>query len=797
MRPKILNTLKLFIGWPLSIAAFIFIGRVLFTHGSIVRAEITNINPYIFLLGICCFLGYFIIRSYVFNEIINENIPFIKAAFSWEISELKRYVPGNIWPLVGRVELFADIGIPRRKTAKALITEAQLFLISGVIFSLVSLPFVIDNFLPQLGNQAIPYISYLSVAALTILTIYGRRLFKFKNSFLAKLVRIIFPEIKESTCAKLLITYIFSQIFFGLGTYFSIASFTYLDPYFLPTYVSFFVLSLILGYLVLLAPMGLGVREGIIVVGLSRFTPATLASIGALLARITLVISEIIFLAALYLLYKVKNSVLERTINYIGKNIQEVILGLSTACYIIYFASISIIKHNNFYTGRFDLGNMDQTVWNTIHGRIFQTGSDTEIISRLSSHADFLLILISPLYLVWEDPRMLLLLQTVVVALGAIFIFKIAQLILKSKTAANVFSALFLLNPALQFANLYDFHAVTLATTLLLGAFYFFMKKRWLWFLIFAILAGLTKEQVWVVVALFGVYSIFAELVFSPRKSFVNLVRGAAIASVSLAIFYYLVSYVIPNIRGDEHFALSYYSEFGNNPSSVIKNVILSPGDVLQKLLNETRLDYLRQIFQPLGFLSLLSPIVLIFTLPDLAINLLSANSNMYQIYYQYTAVITPFIFIAAIFGVKNLTKWFPRLPLSFLLVFLSLTTIYSAYQYGPLPGAKNPNIEMIANKNENRKEISSFLKTIPKEAKVAATNNVGAHLSQREYIFTIPIGIEEADYVVFLLGDDSSKSSLEEREIAESLKNNPDYELLLELEDFIAFKKVSIYATF
>jgi uncharacterized membrane protein len=54
---------------------------------------------------------------------------------------------------------------------------------------------------------------------------------------------------------------------------------------------------------------------------------------------------------------------------------------------------------------------MDQTVWNTIHGRIFQLTdpNGTTNISRLAFHADLILVLISPLYLIWSSPEMLLL----------------------------------------------------------------------------------------------------------------------------------------------------------------------------------------------------------------------------------------------------------------------------------------------------------------------------------------------------------------------------------------------------
>jgi len=99
----------------------------------------------------------------------------------------------------------------------------------------------------------------------------------------------------------------------------------------------------------------------------------------------------------------------------------EFILGIFICIYIAYFTIASFLRYDNFYAGRYDLGNMDQTVWNTINGRIFQTSNENGvIISRLSAHADFLLILISPFYLLWSSPKTLLLLQTAVLGLGDI-----------------------------------------------------------------------------------------------------------------------------------------------------------------------------------------------------------------------------------------------------------------------------------------------------------------------------------------------------------------------------------------
>ena len=107
----------------------------------------------------------------------------------------------------------------------------------------------------------------------------------------------------------------------------------------------------------------------------------------------------------------------------------ELILAILAISYFSYFTIASFLKYDNYYTGRFDLGNMAQTVWNTIHGNVFllTDPNGTEEISRLAFHADFILILLSTFYLIWEDPRMLLLIQTLILSFGGVFVYLIAK----------------------------------------------------------------------------------------------------------------------------------------------------------------------------------------------------------------------------------------------------------------------------------------------------------------------------------------------------------------------------------
>lgn len=788
---KALSTIKFLIGWPLSALALFFVLKIIVPHLNIIGNNLLHINYLFIVFSVLCFLSYFTLRSLLWKQIVDlkgNKANLKEIAYLWAFSELKRYIPGNVWSFLARGSSSLEKGLTKKDIANSLITEVELIVLGSYV---LSIPFFAYFFH---GKFLIDLFIFGGLIGILIFIFGG----KLKNR-----INIIFPGTNYSHNFQIAVLAILTFLMFGLGTYFAVTAIFYLDLKYFLVLLSIFVFSLFAGYVSLITPMGLGVREGVMTIYLAKFIATSSAGVAAIFSRIILIISEIIFLSLVFFVNKVKNKYLLRIEKFISNHKYELLLLLFICIYLCYFIIATFLRYDNFFTGRFDLGNMDQTVWNTIHGRIFQiTDPDSTInISRLAYHADFMLILISPLYLIWSDPRMLLLLQTIVVALGAVFVYLIAMHFLKNKPLALTFSTLYLLNPSLQFSNLYDFHAVVLGTTLLLGTFYFFIKKRYVLFLLFAILAGLTKEEVWAIISLFGL-AIILRTIFTnkfkfsfTKKNIFELIFGFLVFLISAFICYLLIWKVIPLVRGGQHFALSYYSDFGATPTDVSKNIFLMPLKTISIILSPQRLVYLLQLFLPFGFMSLLSPLYLVFALPDLLINVLSSNPALRQIYYQYTGAITPFIVISAIYTVAFFKKRFARIDNRLIIIYLVICTFLAAYFYGPLPGAKQANIEMFTNQLANRKTIDNFLSKIPKRYSIAASNNLGSHLSQRKNLYTIPIGIGKADVILFLLNDYWAQPSLAaQKQMAKEMSNDKNYIQIYKDGDFVAFEKRSLY---
>lgn len=712
-----------------------------------------------------------------------------ESLFLWSFTQLRRYIPGNIWAALGVATQYGKKGISKKDIGTFILWETEGVIIAGVFLSILAIPFVSRYYL-HLNELQFP----LTIGALLLASVglivycYNRTLIKIKHGKVRTILEHIFPSFSPFDTLQSILYIFASFVFLGLGYFFVITSLTYLDPNIIWQFIGFFMLSLLVGFVSIITPSGLGVREGVLTIFLGNIMSVPLAAFVSLFCRLILIICEVIFIGIAYLFHKARTGKLNHAIQYSMDHAHEVLLAFSFVIFSWYFSVVSILRFDNFYTGRFDLGNMAQTVWNSSHGRLFEftNPNGVETISRLAFHADFILLAFAPLYLIWDDPRLLLLLQVLVVGAGAFFVYMIAIHFLKDKTLSLIISILYLLNPSVQRSIIYDFHAVTLATTFVLGAMFFIFKKRYGLFILFAILAGLCKEQVWAVTGLMGVY-----IAVIQRQWRV----GIGTFLISLLIAFSLIWYIIPHAAGGlQHFALEYYSssnEDSSSPSDLIKRFIFSPNETYALVTQESRVIYLKKLLEPLGFLPLLAPIFLIFALPDLTINMLSSKSELYQIYYQYTAIITPFLFIALVTGLAWVLMKFTKIPKLFVVCYLLFVGLYGSYQYGPIPGAKEPNTDMFTKQYHHKNELNALLDSIPESARVSTTNSIGSHLSHRKYLYSVPFAMESADIIILDNTDDNlpdPESDYATKSAA--LQIDQGYELFYKDENVTAFKK-------
>jgi len=426
---------------------------------------------------------------------------------------------------------------------------------------------------------------------------------------------------------------------------------------------------------------------------------------------------------------------------------------LATACewlliaaFVIFFSALALTKHRAFQTHGFDLGNYDQTVWNTLHGRpLVCTNWPPFGESRLAFHVEPILLLIAPLYLIHAGSETLLVLQAAVVGLGAWPVARIARRRLGSPWGGPLFAALYLLFPALEAGPVFEFHAVTLASTFLALALYSIETERYRSFVLWAVLASGCKEEISLLVAMMGLY-----LILKRRR----YKLGAATTLLAAAWFLACVQIILPHFNaGGESAHLGRYAYLGDSMPDIAVNVLRRPSLVWDTLREPSRMAYLWRIPFPVGYLALLAPEILILAAPTVAINVLSMFRLMHVLdFVHYSVPLAPFVVIAAVYGSErllNLTrKLLPNVKHGFLLLvlggYLLFTSTFYHRVFGHTPLASAFHWPQVTEHHRIGHEI---LNEIPPQATVSAQMSLNPHLSQRPRIFVFP-QLGDAEYI-------------------------------------------------
>lgn len=411
-------------------------------------------------------------------------------------------------------------------------------------------------------------------------------------------------------------------------------------------------------------------------------------------------------------------------------------LGLAVALYAGAFAELSVLRHHAFRTGRFDLGNMTQAVWATAHGHpLLVTSLQGAQFVRLGAHVDPILVLFAPLWWLWPSPELLLVVQAVAVALGALPLFALARKHLGSEPAALGFAVAYLLYPPVEWVTLNEFHPVALACPLLLAAFWFLDEERLVPFALCAVLAAATKEEVALVVALMGVWYALRH----ERRG------GAAIAAAGVVWAVVALEAAIPHFSpsGASSFT-DRYRAVGGSPAGIAKTAVLHPLRVLGAAFGRRDLAYMAELALPLGLLFALAPLAALAALPELALNVLSSTATQTSIRFHYVAALVPGLLVASVFGAQRLVERNRIRPGTVAVAVVALC-LAANYRLGPLPLWRG--LPLASQAQTDYQHVTAHdrlaaraLRLVPDGVVVSATNSLGAHLSARRRILSFPL---------------------------------------------------------
>jgi uncharacterized membrane protein len=442
---------------------------------------------------------------------------------------------------------------------------------------------------------------------------------------------------------------------------------------------------------------------------------------------------------------------------------------------------LAIARHDAFDSNAFDLGYVTQTLWNTAHGRpfVFTTVDGLPFSpegtldvnhlrnphSLLAFHVEPLVLLIAPLFLLWPDPRLLLVLQSTCLAAGAIAIAALARRRTGSDAGAIVFGTVYLLSPSIVAAALSDFHVVTAAAALIPAALYLGDAGRPRLAFVTAMLAAFAREDAAILVAALGGYLWLRGHLAARGQGLPGnwlLVGAGGWAAISLGI-------VIPFFNGTISALIHHqpslgsvfwhrYEWLGATPLEAVRNVVERPMLLTGWFGRGEIQAYLLTLAMSGGLIALLAPDVLAIAAPIVLLNALSSFDWMRSGGAHYSVILVPVVLLAGIESYRRLSRWIGTLAkttlpagrvigVSSTPILLSITLI--AAVANQLWLGASPVVPGLAWPRPGQRQaiVESVLATIPADASVAATSAVYPHIATRERAYWFP-ATNGADYV-------------------------------------------------
>lgn len=398
----------------------------------------------------------------------------------------------------------------------------------------------------------------------------------------------------------------------------------------------------------------------------------------------------------------------------------------------LYFSLRSIDIHRGLGTSSYDLGLYDQGVWLLSQGKApFVTLMGRNL---MGDHASFVLFLVVPFYWIWPSVSTLLVIQSLVIALGALPVFLLARTRLESESLALVMAGCFLLHPAVAWTNLENYHPDSFLAFFVGMAIFAALERRWRLYTVFVVLSLMVKEDVILVLAPLGVWVALNR----SRKIGVATVLGA-LASALFGTMVVMRSLIGVPTRN------AWRIPFGG-VSGFISEVLERPGNVIDHFRSESRPFYLWQMLFPMGFVLARFPGVASISALVLFTNVLSTFWYQFRIEYHYALIAVPAIVLGTVWALSR----FSMRRRKHLVLLVAVTSLWSCLMWGAVPIGR---LVMPTSDDPIGRDMPplwgadhpvavdsrELMALIPSDAPIAVFHALAPHLAHRPLVYQFP----------------------------------------------------------
>jgi uncharacterized membrane protein len=435
-------------------------------------------------------------------------------------------------------------------------------------------------------------------------------------------------------------------------------------------------------------------------------------------------------------------------------------LGAVAAGYTAFFSRLAITNHHALNTRTADLGYYDNIFYQSIHGTPLGCSFLRSGVHS-SAHFDPILILLSPIYLIYQRAETLLVFQSAWLAAGVVPLYLLAREYTMSRAAGVVLALIYAAYPALHGANLYEFHSLTLITPLLLWLLYFLEIGAVKRYAAVVIALLLCREDVSLLLCFVGVHCLISLRPARARLGVYTILAGAAYFVLAKSVF----------MRSTMLGGYSYYYEElipeKKGVTELLISLVTNPAFAVKLVLEEQKIIFLALLFLPLAFLPFAAKSGRIMLVYGFLFCLLASRDPVYSVHFQYTAVLFPIAFALTPAALRRIEDGAARgiglsgRRLSKALLGAGLVAgVLLGLKFGALAdnasfrGGFHPITRSLTAEQEARYAwLRSQIDKIPPTASVGATRKLGPHISNRReaYVYPYKEGYPEepAHYVI------------------------------------------------
>jgi uncharacterized membrane protein len=408
------------------------------------------------------------------------------------------------------------------------------------------------------------------------------------------------------------------------------------------------------------------------------------------------------------------------------------------------FGWLLIAQHRALHSRAYDLGYFDQVIWNTAHGRWFQTNFVE--FNFLGEHFAPVLLVFAALYRLGGDVELVLALQAAAVGLAVLPLFRATVGLLHSATAGTLICVAYLFSPHLHEAVLSDFHPELFGIPIVFSAFALLVAQRPGAAVAAVSSLALLKEDA----VLVGIG--FAWLLWWRGE------RRYALALLGMAVVYAVavMGLLMPHLRGDAPGLMGRYGYLGDSLLGIVRGAVTRPDVVWAQLSDDVPRRAVTHLLLATAGLPLLSPATLA-ALPVTVPNLLSAHGAQAGLGGHYATYPLSLTLLSALYAMRWLAHS-PHLERVWLVMQLRpavrpvlLASVLAGAQaaawwaWSPLDHRLDPATYRVTPHTD---VVQRVIAMIPADGRVSAQSNLLPHLSQRQWVKDYP-RLDGVEYVI------------------------------------------------